>query len=326
MAKTNSKEYWVGFDLGGTKMLACLYNSKFDLLASKKSKTHGFLGAETGIERIIETIEFVLGDAGVKSEKLSGIGVGCPGPLDLKRGIIREAPNLGWKNIAIKDRLESAFGCSAVISNDVDLGVYGEYRFGAGREARCVLGVFPGTGIGGGCVYEGELIRGSNSSCLEIGHITAVPDGPLCGCGQRGCLESVASRLAIAAAATQAAYRGQAPYLRDACGTDLGNIKSGALASAIQAGDTVVHQIVIEAARHIGIAVGTVVNLLAPDTVVLGGGMVEAMAELFVGQVSIAAHERAMPSLRENFTVTAAELGDEATVRGAAAWAQHCLG
>src|SRR5262245_152986 len=209
-----------------------------------------------------------------------------------------------------------------VVLNDVDSGVYGEYRFGAGKNARCLVGVFPGTGIGGGCVYEGQVLRGKNVSCLEIGHVQVNPSGLLCGCGRVGCLETEASRLAIAAAAAMAAYRGEAPHLLAAAGTDLANIRSGVLADAIQAGDRVIERIVQRAARMIGSVVGDVVNLLAPDVVVLGGGLVEAMPDLLVNEVEQAARQRAAPPFAKTFKLAAAKLGDDAVVRGAAAWAE----
>ena len=130
----------------------------------------------------------------------------------------------------------------------------------------------------------------------------------------------------IAAQAAQAAFRGQAPHLRELAGTDLSKIRSGVLASAIQAGDAVIKQIVVDAATHIGIAVAGAVHLLAPDVVVLGGGLVDAMPELFVNAVRQAADEHVMPAYADTFQIVAAELGDNATVLGAAAWASAVIG
>lgn len=316
-----NKDCLVGFDLGGTKMLAVVYDRDFKPLGRKRRKTRGHEGAEAGLERVVDTIQKALDDAGVKPERLAAIGVGCPGPLDLDEGVILEAPNLGWENAGVKKALEKAFGCKASIANDVDAGVYGEYRFGAAKKARCVLGVFPGTGVGGGCVYEGRIFRGRTSSCMEVGHVQVMPDGPLCGCGQPGCLEAVASRLAISAAAAQAAFRGQAPHLRKEFGTNLSDIRSSALAASVENGDKAVEEIIRAAADHIGTAVGGFVHLLAPDVVILGGGLVEAMPELFRGAVEKAARRFVLPSLRESFKVKVAELGDDAAVLGAAAWA-----
>jgi glucokinase len=272
---------------------------------------------------MIGTIEEALIKADLGARRPLGIGVGCPGPVDMDRGVVLGTPNLDWDNVAVKKALEDHFGCHVAVLNDVDAGVYAEYRFGAAKNARCVLGVFPGTGIGGGCVYEGKILRGRRSSCLEIGHMPVVPNGLLCGCGQRGCLEAEASRLAISSAAAQAAYRGDAPHLLELAGTDLVDIKSGVLAESIRQGDKVIEEIVRHAAETIGIAVASVVNLLLPDLVVLGGGLVEAMPDLFVGSVRNAARARVMHSFADAFEVVAAKLADDASVTGAAAWAEH---
>jgi glucokinase len=322
MAEIRPARHWIGFDLGGTKMLATVYDADFNPIGKYRTKTKGHEGAEAGLSRIITTIHRALEDAGVDAASIHGLGIGCPGPLDLDRGILEDAPNLGWSDVPVKAVLEESLDCPVIIMNDVDAGIYGEYRFGAARDRRTALGVFPGTGIGGGCVYEGQIIRGSKSTCMEIGHIQIMPEGPLCGCGRRGCLEAVASRLVIASRAAAAAYRGQAPHLLKEYGTNLTNIRSGALAESIAAGDEVIELIVREAARHIGRAVASAVHLLAPDVVVLGGGMVEAMPELFVTEVRDTAKRRVLPTFADTFEVAVAELGDDAGVLGAAAWAE----
>ena len=321
----SQKKYWVGFDLGGTKMLAKVFDADFKTLGKKRCKTRGHEGAEIGLQRMVETIREACDDAGVSPKRLSGIGVGCPGPLDLNRGVVLETPNLGWKNAKVKKVLENAFRCPAQIANDVDAGVYGEFRFGAARDAHCVVGVFPGTGVGGGCVYEGKILRGKKGSCMEIGHMPVAADGPLCGCGNRGCLEAVAGRLAISAAAAKAAYRGKAPNLMAEAGTDLANIRSGPLARAIKAGDKVVEDIVRDAANTVGWAMAGVVNLMAPDVVLLGGGLVEEMPDLYLQEVRRGLKGRVMPSFRGSYKVVAAELGDDAGVVGAAAWVQNMV-
>ena len=275
------------------------------------------------MKRIAETIEIALDDAKVKPSYLCGIGVGCPGPLNLSKGEILEAPNLGWENVPLQAHLEKQFKSPAVIANDVDTGVYGETMFGAAKDARCAIGIFPGTGIGGGCVYRDEIVTGKNNTCMEIGHIRVMPNGPRCGCGLNGCLEAVASRLHISAAAAQAAYRGQAPYLMKEYGTDLSVIRSGAIAASIKAGDKVVKEIVTEAAEYIGVAVGSMVHLFSPDVIVLGGGLVEALPELYTKTVAKTAREHILESYRDTFKVVAAKLGDDASIMGAAAWAKH---
>lgn len=326
MKAETERDYWVGFDLGGTKMLAVVYDDDFRPLARKRKKTRGAGGPGEGVRRIIGLIEAAMEAANIPLDRLGGIGVGCPGPLDLDKGVVFDMPNLGWKKVKVKAELEAAFGRPAIVANDVDAGVYGEYRYGAAQGARCVLGVFPGTGIGGGAVYEGQIIRGARGSAMEIGHIPVVRDGPFCGCGRRGCLEAVAGRLAISAAAAMAAHRGEAPNLLQNAGTDLQNIRSRAIADAIAAGDSAVEAIVRDAARTIGWAVAGVVNVLAPDTILLGGGLVTDMAELFTGEVETAVRAQAMPAFADTFKVVDAKLGDDATVAGAAALAQQAFG
>ena len=323
MAESKTDACWVGFDLGGTKMLGIVYDSEFQQIGRDRKKTKGHLGPEAGLKRIIDVIDESLKKAEVDRGSLGGIGIGVPGPLDLDRGAILETANLGWNNVPLKDQLVDEFGCPVVLLNDVDAGLYGEYRFGAAKGSHCVIGVFPGTGIGGACVYEGKIVRGRVNTCMEIGHIPVLPNGPRSGLGHRGTLEAVASRLAISAAAAQAAFRGQAPNLLKAAGTDLSAIRSGTLAAAIEAGDEAIEQIVRDAAGHIGTAVAAVVNLLAPDVIVLGGGLVEAIPGIFVETVLESANKQALPSFAGSFRVVPAELGDDATVLGAASWAQE---
>lgn len=311
---------WIGFDLGGTKMLSAAFDGQFELLARRRRKTKGFEGAKAGVERITETIQQTLEEAQIDPAQLSGIGIGCPGSIDLDKGTLLEASNLGWKGVKLREMLETLFGCPVVVINDVDAGVYGEYCFGAAKNARCAIGVFPGTGIGGGMVYEGNIIRGRQLSCMEIGHVQVTAGGRLCGCGKYGCLETEASRLAIAAEAAKAAFRGEAPHLMKIAGTDLAEIRSGQLAEAIQAGDVAVERIVKRAAGFLGVAVGDLVNLLLPDVIVLGGGLVEALPELIAKAVEEAAEDRIMPSFAKSVKIVTARLGDDAAVRGAAAW------
>jgi glucokinase len=318
----NGKKYWAGFDLGGTKMFVTVFDQHFTPLAVKRKKTKGYEGMEAGLSRMVKTVQQACEEAQIEPAALTGIGVGCPGPLDLKKGILKEAANLGWSNVPVRKTLQDAFGCPVVLGNDVDVGVLGEYHSGAGKGAHGVLGIFPGTGIGAGFVYEGKVLRGKNSSCLEFGHIQIQPQGPLCGCGKYGCLEAVASRLAIAGEAVKAAYRGQAPALLEACGMDLSKVRSGALKKAIDGGDQVVEQIVRDGARWLGTGVAIMVNLLAPDIVILGGGLVEALPDLFKKNVTEAANTRVMPGYRNTFTVKTAELGDDAGVTGAALMAR----
>ena len=313
---------WVGFDLGGTKMLASVYDASFEVIGRARKSTLNSVSPKKNLKRIAKTIDKALTEAGLDRDSIRGIGIGCPGPVDMSTGVVHEAINLGWRDVKVGDWLTEKMDCPVLVVNDVDAGVYGEFRFGAARGSRCVVGIFPGTGIGGGCVYEGRILRGNRISCMEIGHVPIDPGGPSRGNGRCRTLENVSSRLAIAAAAAQAAYRGQAPHLAEHVGTEVATIRSGALSSSIASGDTVIESIVREAAEWIGNAATGLVHLLAPDTIVLGGGLVEAMPELFCNAVAESCHKNLLESYRHTYQVVTAELGDDASVLGAAAWAE----
>ena len=325
MASTKANQYWAGFDLGGTKMRVAVFNRDFKLLASAEAKTRGFKGVRDGVRRMSDLLDEVWAAVRQKAPRarLSGMGLACPGPVNIVTGVVQEMNNVGWHNVSIGKIMARRAGVPVVVINDVDAGTYGEYRFGAGQGGRCVIGVFPGTGVGGGCVRQGELLTGAVWSALEIGHLPVVPRGPLCSCGQRGCLEAVSSRLAIAQAAAAAAYRGEAPHLLAEAGTDLQNIRSKALAKSIAAGDKAVERIVRDAASWLGVGVGAVVNLLAPDIVVLGGGLVAAMPALYRTEVDTVARKRVLRTYQSTFKVVVAKLGDNASITGAAAWAEQ---
>lgn len=322
---TSATPYWIGVDLGGTKILAVVFNDQFEPIGRARKKSKGHEGMELGLKRINQLIREALEDAKVTIDNVRGLGIGCPGPLDLEKRLIRTAPNLGWENVPIADSIEAEFKIPVTVANDVDAGVFGEYKFGAGKGARCVVGIFPGTGIGGGCVYEGKILRGANCTCMEIGHIPLIPAGPLDGAGNVGSLEGMASRLSIAGAAAQACFRGQAPYLMEKAGTDVADIRSGTLADSVNNGDTAIADIIDHTCGYLALSVVTVVHLLAPDVIVFGGGLIEAMSGRMLPQIEKIARKRVLPSLKDVFKIVKANLSDDAGVMGAAALARQSV-
>ena len=321
----NNEDCWIGFDLGGTKMLAVVYDSDFKQLGKSRKKTKGREGKQAGLQRINSTIKEALKDAKVEPGQIKGLGIGCPGPLDIEKKTIRIAPNLGWEDAAVGKSIEDEFGFPVTVANDVDAGVFGEYMFGAGKGKRCVAGIFPGTGIGGGCVYEGKLIRGANCTCMEIGHIPIMQGGPRDGAGNTGSLEAVASRLSIAGAAALAAYRGEAPHLLDDAGTDISDIRSGALRNSVEKGEEAVVQIVEDACDYLALSVVTMVHLMAPDVIVFGGGLIEAMGKFMLPRIDKVSRKRVLGSLKDVYEIKEAKLGDDAAVMGAAALAKQAV-
>ena len=318
-----AEKYWIGFDLGGTKMLAAALDPGFTIIASKRKKTRGDQSHVT-LERIEGLIRKMLEENAIDANRIAGIGIGCPGPVEWQTGVVRVAVNLGWKDVAVGKFLEDKFQCPVAVLNDVDAGVYGEYRFGAGRGSRTTLGIFPGTGIGGGCVYDGQILRGKHLTSMEIGHIMITSSPRQGATAMTGTLESEASRLAIAGEIAKLAYRGEAPSVLRSAGTDLSKLRSKSISEAIKAGEKSVQAVIENAAQLIGYAVTNMVHLIGPDCIILGGGLVEAMPELFLREVIKTAQRSVLPCYADTFRVKCAELGDNAAVMGAAGWiAKH---
>ncbi|MEC9092277.1 MAG: ROK family protein, partial [Planctomycetota bacterium] len=264
---------WIGFDLGGTKMLSGAFDGQLDWLAREKRKTRAAEGVDSVVKRILSVIEKTIEKSGQSSKQLQGVGIGVPGTIDLQKGVVLEAPNLGWEKVPLKQCIQDHFNCPVTLCNDVDSGLFGEYALGSAQGAHSVVGIFPGTGVGGACVIEGKLLQGRRRTAMEIGHVPFGNGGPLDGAGKPGTLETVASRLAISAAAAQAAFRGAAPALNSMSGTDLSEIRSGVLAKAIAQGDVAVETIVQHAAKSIGKAAVALIHLFSPDLIILGGGL-----------------------------------------------------
>lgn len=311
-------------------MQCTLFDESLNTVESRRRRTRSEQNVGENLERIESTISKLLEDTHIDPAHVAGIGIGCPGPIewekgDWRKGVVRVAVNLGWENVPIGKLLSDKFKCPVAALNDVDAGIYGEYVAGAAKGARSAVGIFPGTGIGGGCVYDGQILRGKLLSCMEIGHIKICSSPRLGASGMTGTLETEASRLSIAGELAKLAYRGEAPALLKAAGTELSQIRSKTIAEAIEKGDKQVLRVVQEACAIIGQAVANVVLLMCPDCIVLGGGLVEAMPELFVKEVSQVAKRSLFECYRDQFEIRAAKLGDDAATVGAAAWIKKQL-
>lgn len=309
-------EHVVGIDVGGTKMMAVVFDHEWQVVARCRKKAKPSGQSQTLEGRIEGTICGAMKEAGI--DGVAAIGAAIPGPVEPDTGIIIDTPNLKWRDFPLAKVLSESFGVPAVLENDVNAGTYGEWCAGEVSDCRDVLGVFPGTGIGGGLILGGRLHHGFSKAAGEVGHMTYEVDGPFCGCGKRGCLEAVASRLSIASSVAALAARGDAPHIAEKYGTDIAKIKSGALARAIAAGDTMVEDVVRKAAFAVGVGIASLINVISPEAVVLGGGLVEAMEDLYVDEVERAVSTHAMPTLRKGVKIVAARLGDDAVAMGAA--------
>ena len=313
-----------GFDLGGTKMLCIILDENQKVIARKRKKTKGTEGAPAGVVRIAELIRETFVENGLPLNELASLGIGCPGPVDMDKGVVNVAVNLGWKNVPLAAMLEDELSCPVSVLNDVDAGVFGEYSIGAAVGARSVAGIFPGTGIGGGFVYEGKILRGRRSSVMEIGHTKITSSARTSGVDMTGTLESEASRLAIAAECAKLAYRGEAPSLLKSAGTDISQIRSKVLAAAIRDGDKAVERVVRQAAQTVGFAVVNLVHMLCPEVIILGGGLVEALHDIYLDEVERTAKRNILSCYEGMFEIRMAQLGDDAGAMGAAIWGRQC--
>jgi len=320
--KKKKKKHIIGIDLGGTKMLTALFDERFRILSSTKMKTEVSKGEKHFVSGIAESIWQVMDESEADLKSLKAIGIGCPGIID-DHGVVIESPNIRFlKHYPLAKKISKIFKVPVVLENDVNAGLYGEFAFGAAKGHRHVIGIFPGTGIGGALILNGELYRGFTGAAGEIGHTLVDSMGPMCGCGRRGCLEALAGRLAIASEAALLAAKQQAPKLFKMSGTDLKDIKSGALKRAIDAGDQKVKDLMVYKSRILGIAMANAVNVLNPEMVVLGGGLVEAMSRIIVNESRESMKQHAMQSIAKHVKVVPAQLKDDAIILGAAklAW------
>ena len=317
MPHTMSPGEHVGaIDIGGTNIVAVVLDHAFKVVSRRKIKSRSKKDDEPTEDRVIRAMRDALDEADIG--KVVGIGIGSPGPLDPFEGIVIETPNLAWKNFPLAKVVSDAFDVPAALDNDVNLGTLGEWRFGDVSQCNNVIGIFPGTGVGGGWVFDGKLFYGASGSAFEIGHMTLEVDGPFCGCGKRGCLEALTSRIAIAEQIAALAARHDAPYIYERCGADIAQIRSGIIAEAIAAGEKMVEAVVRKAAYYTGIGAANLINVVSPQAVVLGGGLVEAMGPLYMEEVSRAIKEHAMSFVAKDVRLMTARLGDDAVVMGAA--------
>jgi len=320
------RKFRVGVDLGGTKTMALVFDEHYHVVGREKSKTKATRGDKALYADIEAVIKAALRNADVTTAQLVGIGIGVPGPVANPEGRILFTPNLPFKNFPMRARLQKTFKVPVAVDNDVNVGVLAELYFGAAEGKRHVLGVFPGTGIGGGLIVDGRIMRGASGAAGEIGHTLIDPEGPMCGCGRRGCLEAFCARPAIAAQAAVLAMRGAAPYLAANVGTDPADIRSGALARAAKAGDKAIEDLVAHTARRMGRGLSGILNALSPGTVVLGGGLVGEFPKLFVDEVTRGIRESVVPPIAKALTVVVAVCGGNAVAIGAAKLVDEMLG
>ncbi len=316
------QEYVVGIDLGGTKIYAAVVDAKGRILGSGRKRTKAELGFEVVLERMAACVKEAVEQSGIDYDNILAIGVGSPGPLDLKKGCIIETPNLKWQDAPLKAGLKNILKRPVSIDNDGNVGLLGEYAYGSGHGSRDMVGLFIGTGVGGGVIINGKLLHGFNENAGELGHMILDPNGPLCGCGNHGCLEAFASRLAIEREIRDAISRGIPSTIFDNIEKPDAPLRSKRLSEAYANYDPAVTYAVDRSAQYVGYGVASLLNIFNPEVVVIGGGVVEAIGEPYVQLVEKTASQNVFKIALRNVRIVSAELKDDSAVLGAAmlAW------
>lgn len=312
-------ELAVGLDVGGTKTAAARVAPDGSIVARATLPTPADDMAAT-LDTILEAARAVL------SPDVRAVGIAAAGLVESATGILRFAPNLAWRDAPLVEHLGGALGLPVVADNDNTAAAWGESRFGAGRGYRHMMLVGVGTGIGGGIVADGVLFRGANGFAADIGHIIVEPDGPLCGCGNRGCWEQVASGQAVTRAGRKAVRDGEQTLLRERVRGDPERVTGPMVTKAAQDGDAVSIAIIAEVGRRLGEGIGGLVNVLDPEVVVVGGGVANA-GELLLTPAR-EAFRRTVEAVdhRPDVPLVNAQLGNDAGVVGAATLALESIG
>jgi len=291
------------------------------VLSRSKRKTISEEGLEAILARVIAGVEESCREAGVALADVAGVGIGAPGAVDPHRGLVLEAPNLRWRDVPLGALLEERLGRPVVVDNDVNVAVWGEALHGAGRGASNMLGVWVGTGVGGGLVLGGKLHYGHFFTAGEIGHMIMEPGNPP---GLRS-VEQLCSRTSIVNRLRHMIEANAESLVPELVEGKLNKIKSKTLGEAYLRGDQTVRALVDDVAERLGVAIGSLTTLLSLERVVLGGGLTEAIGEPFVEQVRGSVHRSVFPSVLRSVIVVGSELDDNAGVVGAALLAHERL-
>jgi glucokinase len=314
--------FLIGVDLGGTKIHTALADREGQVLSEVRIPTEATKGPEWVIKRILDTINQTIQVAGINQGSVLGVAVGSPGPLSIKTGVVHSAPNLGWHEVPLRKLLEERLQKPVYIDNDANLAALGEHVYGAGRGVAHMVFITVSTGVGCGIILNGRVFHGVDGGAGELGHMKIMPDGPLCSCGSRGCLEALASGTAIARVARELVATGEGASILKHSGGNPGEITAITVTAAAAAGDEEAAGIVAEAARYLGIGISNVINIFNPELIVLGGGVMEIGQPLWQG-VWKEVNSKALPSPRMQVRLVSAALGQRAGVLGAVAHCRH---
>lgn len=309
------KKYVIGVDLGGTKISTAISTIEGNILANVVLPTKAEEGEVAVLGRIVQSIDEVIVGSSTSIDEVEAIGIGSPGPLDAKKGIIITTPNLPFKDYNLVQPLKEKYNIPVYLDNDANAAAIGEYMFGAGKGKESIIYFTVSTGVGGGAVLDGKVYRGHTSNALEIGHTTVDPNGPRCNCGNLGCLEAMSSGTAIAKKGKEAVSTNVETSLKK-----YDTITSYEVFKEAEAGDEVAKDIIDNALTYLGIGVANAIATFDPEMIIIGGGVSKA-GDIVFDTVKKVVNKRCFKSMAESCEIVPAGLGSDAGVVGAVALA-----
>jgi len=309
------KKFRIGVDIGGTNIKIALVDMEGNIVYSNTTPTRAEMGYEYTINSIKQAITDLMKETKTDKTVIEAIGFGFPGQIDYKEGVVKILPNIpGWINVPVKKIIEDDFGIPTFLDNDVRCAALGELNYGAGKNCQNLICITVGTGIGSGIILNGKLVRGASNAAGELGHIKmTMEDGPLCGCGDYGCFEAYASGPNIVAMAKEYLKGGKSAKFRELATEELSPY---IVAQAALQGDVVAKQIYKKIGKIIGLGLTSVVNLLNPERIIIGGGVADA-GDILLEPIKETILDRAMPIQKNAVEIVHAQLGNTAGVIGA---------
>ena len=312
-------KFAIGIDLGGTYTKLALVDTKGKISHRAKFATAAYKTRSDLIEAIVAEIRAILVKTGLSRKRLLGVGIGVPGIVDFKRGLVYNLTNVpGWKDTPLKRILEANLKVPVLVDNDVNVMALGECRFGAGRGATNLVCIPLGTGVGGGIIIDGSLYRGSAFSAGEVGHMPLKEEGLPCGCGSYGCLERYVGNRYIVDEIKGIIRGGRPTIIKRLVKGDLSAITPEIISKAALKGDRLSMDFLAKVGKRIGTTLSGIVNLLNPELIIIGGGMAEAGEPLF-NSIRKTVNERSLPVPKRAVKILKAKLSNDAGVIGAAA-------
>ncbi len=318
-------EYYIGIDLGGTNIKGGVVSSDAEVMSSMSIPTEADKGADHIINRICSVVDEVTAAAGMTRQDIAGMGVGTPGTLDTKAGVVHLAPNMPlWRDIPVVERVQACTGIRTVLENDANAAAFGEFWAGAGKGTRSMVMVTLGTGIGAGIIAHGRLIHGDTDCAAELGHMIIERNGRLCACGNQGCLEAYASAVSLVRRFREAVEAGSKSVLADDghAGDDL---DARMICDAALAGDELANRIFHETGVFLGIGIVNILHMINPARLLISGGLIKA-GDLLMKPVKATVEMKALPDARRNCDIVFASLGEDAGFIGGAGCALTAFG